>query len=146
VDLDPANLTSRMMHAHALAANGRVEDAKGVLFAIAREEPTMAWARMACAMRFALSGEREEMLQSITPDLREAAQSDEIFSWWLADCYALAGERKPALDCVERMIDLGVFNYPFLAQHEPFLRRLHEEPRFIALLERVRKQWDAFEA
>jgi len=146
VDLDPANLTSRMMHAHALAANGRIDDAKSVLFAIAREEPTMAWARMACAMRFALSGEREEMLQSITPDLREAAQSDEIFSWWLADCYALAGERKPALDCVERMIDLGVFNYPFLAQHEPFLRRLHEEPRFIALLERVRKQWDAFEA
>ena len=146
VDLDPANLTSRMIHAHALAANGRIDDAKSVLFAIAREEPTMAWARMACAMRFALSGEREEMLQSITPDLREAAQSDEIFSWWLADCYALAGERKPALDCVERMIDLGVFNYPFLAQHEPFLRRLHEEPRFIALLERVRKQWDAFEA
>ena len=146
VDLDPANLTSRMMHAHALAANGRIDDAKSVLFAIAREEPTMAWARMACAMRFALSGEREEMLQSITPDLREAAQSDEIFSWWLADCYALVGERKPALDCVERMIDLGVFNYPFLAQHEPFLRRLHEEPRFIALLERVRKQWDAFEA
>ena len=146
VDLDPANLTSRMMHAHALAANGRVEDAKGVLFAIAREEPTMAWARMACAMRFALSGEREEMHTSITPDLREAAQSDEIFSWWLADCYALAGERQSALDSVERMIELGVFNYPFLAKHEPFLRSLHGEPRFAELLERARKAWDAFVA
>ena len=145
VDLDPANLTSRMMHAHALAANGRVEDAKGVLFAIAREEPTMAWARMACAMRFALSGDREEMLKSITPDLREAAQSDEIFSWWLADCYALAGYREEALDSVERMIDLGVFNYPFLAQHEPFLRQLHDEPRYVELLARARRKWDAFE-
>jgi serine/threonine protein kinase/tetratricopeptide (TPR) repeat protein len=146
VDLDPANLTSRMMHAHALAANGRVDDAKGILFAIAREEPTMAWARMACAMRFALSSEHEEMLTAITPDLRDAAQSDEIFSWWLADCYALSGERQAALDCVERMIELGVFNYPFLAQHEPFLRSLHGEPRFVELLERARKRWDAFEA
>ena len=145
VDLDPANLTSRMMHANALAANGRVDEAKGVLFTIAREEATMAWARMACALRFALSGDRDELLESITPDLREAARTDEIFSWWLADCYALAGEHQAALDCVERMIELGVFNYPFLAQHEPFLRPLHGEPRFHELLERARKKWDAFE-
>jgi len=146
VDLDPANLTSRMMYAHALAANGRVDDAMVVLAAIAREEPTMAWARMACAMRFALSGDRERTLKSITPDLRAAAASDEIFSWWLADCYALAGEHPAALDCVERMIELGVFNYPFLSRHEPFLQRLRDEPRFIALLERARTEWDAFEA
>jgi hypothetical protein len=43
------------------------------------------------------------------------------------------------------MIELGVFNYPFLAQHEPFLRPLHGEPRFHELLERARKKWDAFE-
>jgi hypothetical protein len=85
------------------------------------------------------------MLQSITPDLREAAESDEIFSWWLADCYALAGDRQPALDCVQRMIELGVFNYPFLSRHEPFLQPLRDEPRFLELLERARKQWDAFE-
>ena len=146
VDLDPANLTSRMMHAHALAANGRVDEAKSVLNAIAREEPTMAWARMACAMRFALSDDRERMLESITPDLREAARSDEIFSWWLADCYAIVGDHAAALDCVERMIELGVINYPFLARHEPFLRSVRDEPRFLGLLERARKAWDAFDA
>jgi len=44
------------------------------------------------------------------------------------------------------MIELGVFNYPFLSRHEPFLQRLRDEPRFIALLERARTEWDAFEA
>ena len=96
-------------------------------------------------MAYALSGDRERVLTSITPDLREAAATDDIFSWWMADCYALVGERDAALDCVQRMIDLGMFNYPFLAQYEPFLAALRDEPRFAVLLEQARKQRDAFE-
>jgi len=105
----------------------------------------MAWARLACAMAYALSGDREQVLTSITPDLREAAAWDDIFSWWLADCYTLVGERDAALDCVQRMIELGMFNYPFLARHEPFLAPLRDEPRFGSLLEQARKLWVAFE-
>src|SRR5256885_6128610 len=145
VDVDPGNPTTRMMHANALAANGRVDEARGLLHTVASEKPTMAWARLACAMAYALSGDRERVLTSITPDLREAAATDDIFSWWMADCYALVGERDAALDCVQRMIDLGMFNYPFLAQYEPFLAALRDEPRFAVLLEQARKQWDAFE-
>lgn len=144
VEADPGNPTTRMMHAHALAANGRGDDARRVLLTVQREESTMAWARLACAMAFALSGDREQMLRSITPDLRDAAQRDEIFSWWLADCHVLAGERDAALDDVQRMIDLGMFNYPFLAQHEPFLAPIRGEPRFRDLLERARSLWDSF--
>jgi Flp pilus assembly protein TadD len=146
VDADPSNPTTRMMHAHALAANGLVDEARQVLLTIQREESTMAWARLACAMVYALSGDREQMLKSITSDLLQAAARDEIFSWWLADCHALAGEREAALDDVQRMIELGVFNYPFLAYHDPFLGSIRGEPRFRELLERARKQWDAFEA
>jgi len=43
------------------------------------------------------------------------------------------------------MIELGMFNYPFLAQHEPFLAPIRGEARFLALLEQARKQWDTFE-
>jgi len=145
VDVDPGNPTTRMMHANALAANGRVDEARGLLHSVASEKPTMAWARLACAMAYALSGDREQVLTSITPDLREAAAWDDIFSWWLADCYALVGERDAALDCVQRMIELGMFNYPFLARHEPFLAPLRDEPRFGSLLEQARKLWVAFE-
>ena len=145
VDIDPGNPTSRMMHAHALAANGRVDDARALLQSVASEKPTMAWARLASAMAFALSGDREQVLTSITPDLRDAAATDDIFSWWMADCYALVGEREAALDCIDRMIGLGMVNYPFLAQHEPFIAPVRSEPRFAELLERAKKQWDAFE-
>jgi len=43
------------------------------------------------------------------------------------------------------MIELGMFNYPFLAQYEPFIGSIRAEPRFAALLETARKRWDAFE-
>jgi len=145
VDVDPGNPTTRMVHALALAANGRADDARGLLHMVASEKPTMAWARLACAMAFALAGDREQVLTSITADLRDAAAWDDVFSWWMADCYALVGAREPALDCVQRMIELGMFNYPFLAQHDPFLAPLRGEPRFAALLEQARKQWVAFE-
>jgi tetratricopeptide (TPR) repeat protein len=144
-DVDPGNPTSRMLHAQALAANDKTEEAIGMLRAVATDTHAMAWARLASVMAHALAGERERAVAEITPDLLEASTWDDIFSWWLADCYSLVGERDAALDSVERMIDLGIFNYPFLAEHEPFLRGVREAPRFRELLERARGRWNSFE-
>jgi hypothetical protein len=105
----------------------------------------MAWARLASALGFALAGDRRQVLDVLTPDLREAARWDDIFSWWMADSFALVGETDAALDAVERMIDLGIVNYPFLAEYEPFFSPLRAEPRFGRLMERSRERWNAFE-
>ena len=63
----------------------------------------------------------------------------------MADAFALVGETEAALDAVQRMIELGIVNYPFLAEYEPFLTRLRSEPRFRQLTGQARERWNAFE-
>jgi serine/threonine protein kinase/Flp pilus assembly protein TadD len=145
VDVDPANPTHRMLHAQTLAANDRQAEAIAMLHRVARDAPSMAWAQLAAALGFALEGKREQVVSAITADLRDAAQWDDVFSWWMADSFALVGETEAALDAVERMIDLGVINYPFLSQYEPFLANVRSEPRFGLLMEHARRQWNTFE-
>ena len=145
VDVDPGNPTHRMLHAQALAANGRPEEAIAILHGVAMDASSMAWARLAAALGFALEGNRERVLNVLTADLRDAARWDDVFSWWMADSFALVGETDAALDSVARMIELGIINYPFLAQYEPFFSSIRSEPRFGVLMEDARRRWNAFE-
>jgi hypothetical protein len=105
----------------------------------------MAWARLAPALASALRGQRDKLLRIMTPELRAAAKWDEIFAWWTADCFALVNERELAMDFIERAVDFGFINLPWLSQHEPFLENIRDYPRFTHLMERVRKAWEAFE-
>jgi hypothetical protein len=116
----------------------------GMLDAVARDTSAMAWARLAPAMACALRGERDELLRILTPELRAAAQWDEIFAWWVADCLALVNEPEAAIDFVERAVEFGVINAPWLSKYEPFLANLRGEPRFGRLMERVQRAWAAF--
>ena len=145
VDIDPANPTPRMLHAMMLAANGRREEGVAILDAVARDASAMAWARLAPAMACALRGDRDGLLRALTPELRAAAHWDEIFAWWTADCLALVNERDEALDFLERAVEFGVINWPWLSRHEPFLANVRGEERFGRLMERVRRAWEAFE-
>ena len=146
VEIDPSNPTQRMLHAMTLAANGRRDEAIAIFDSVARETPLMAWTRLSPAMACALRGDREGVLKAITPELRAAAQWDDIFSWWAADCFALVDERESALDFLQRAVDFGYINWPFLSQHEPFLANIRSEARFVKLMERVHRAWEAFEA
>jgi eukaryotic-like serine/threonine-protein kinase len=145
VDIDPANPTPRMMHALMLAANGRREESVAMLDSVARDTSAMAWAKLAPAMACALRGERDELLRIMTPELRAAAKWDEIFAWWVADCFALVNEPEAAIDFIERAVEFGFINVTWLSKYEPFLTNLRDEPRFGRLMERVRRAWRAFE-
>jgi serine/threonine protein kinase len=145
VDIDPANPTPRMMHALMLAANGRREEGVAMLDTVAGDTSAMAWARLAPAMACALRGERDDLLRLMTPELRAAAEWDEIFAWWVADCFALVNEADAAIDFLERAVEFGFINAPWLSKYEPFLGSLRNEPRFRCMMEAVRTAWRAFE-
>jgi hypothetical protein len=54
-------------------------------------------------------------------------------------------EPEAAIDFVERAVEFGFINAPWLSKYEPFLANLRGEPRFGHLMERVRRAWGAFE-
>ncbi len=63
----------------------------------------------------------------------------------LLEGYSLIGEKEKALDWLENAVEIGLINYQFLNQYDPFLENIRSEPRFKQLMKRVKQEWEDFE-
>ena len=64
----------------------------------------------------------------------------------MAECYALVGDHEQTLDWLGNAIGRGFINYPFLSQYDKGLARLHGHPRFEALMQKAKYEFDRFES
>lgn len=111
---------------------------------IIRETPDTIFAPLAMFMKYVLLGEREKALASLPPQALAAAQQVEVFSRCLMEFYALLGETDKALDWLEKTVERGFINYPYLAQHAIYLKSIRREQRFHQILEKVKIKWKEF--
>jgi hypothetical protein len=110
-----------------------------------RDMPGSPFAQLGKCFFHALRGEREQALACVSDEVQEAFRSDPQYSLYLADAYALAGERDRAFEWVEQAVRRGLVNYPLLATRDPCLAPLRDDPRFRKLLDEVHTRWEMFE-
>jgi TolB-like protein len=143
--MDPGIPWFRIWMAFLLVYNGRGEEADEYLDPVIREVPRSHWTQLGTFLQHASNGERPRALQSVTNELKTAAEWDAFFPVLMADCFSMIHEKEEAISWLEEGVRWGCANYPFLAEYDPFLEPLRGEDRFKDLMETVKHRWETFE-
>jgi len=96
-------------------------------------------------MYHAFIGDKTEALKYINESTLMISWDDGYLSWFIAGWYALLDEKELAMKYIERIHEKGMINYPLLAEHDPLLENIRNEPRFKKLLKTVKKEWEEFD-
>ena len=82
-------------------------------------------------------GKHELAAQQLTDRVKVAATADHDIAYWLASAYLLQGRQVLALTWLQKAIELGNENYLWF-ESDPNWADLHDDPRFKALMQKVR--------
>lgn len=143
-DLQPEGPNTRTSYAQVLAYRGEAKRAVQILDLPADAVSTnLVWDMIGQAMRYALAGDMDQARRFLTDELRDDARTDMLFSWLLAECYALLGDREEAVRWVRNAVDGGFLNPPFFSEIDPFLDPIREDPGFQELMVHLEERWAA---
>ena len=97
-------------------------------------------------IKFAVDRDAEAIHHLLAGAIARTFRRDPLFAYLVASLSALAQQDELALDWLGTAVEQGFVNHPLLTQFDPFLQRLHGDPRFETLMERVKREWEAFDA
>ena len=144
LEMDPANPVARLFFIWVLILNRRIDQAKAIFAKFPLTTLDTIPARIASFLIRAAAGDHLEAQLALTPQIESVAKATDMFPRFLAQGFAWAGMRAPALKWLRTAIDRGFINYPFLARHDPSFKALRGDPKFKELLAVVRDRWERF--
>jgi len=134
--------------ASSLAYLGRHEEAVPLFDEAFKGDEGSVTRRLCRLYAHVLRHEHDDAWRILREDLHasSAVHHDFMYALFVAECHSLLGDAAGGLEWLERSVELGLINYPFLNEHNTLLEPLHAEPRFRQLMERVKQEWETFEA
>ena len=145
-EMDSTNPMARLFYVWILVLERRTDEVNAILQAFPLEVRDTLPARLALFLAHALAGNSDAAHGALTEEIGRLAGGSDMFPRMLAQGYALAGMQERAMHWLAIAVDGGFINYPYLAQHDPFLASLRSLPEFQRLMETVRDRWNTFES
>lgn len=145
-EMDQSNPMARLFYAWVLILNHREADATEIVNACPADVLHTVPAQIMRFLALAAARKPRQARAILNHEIEAAAGATDVFPRFLAQGFALAGMREPAMQWLEAAIERGFINHPFLARHDPSFKSLRSDARFKELLDIVRVRWERFEA
>lgn len=140
--MDPDNPLARLFYVFVLAGAGRNDDASEIAAGAPAAINHTLPGRIIALFGSALAGQAPAPLSA--NDAQALKSGTDLLPRFAAQAYALGGDAKRATEWMSVALDKGFINYPYLAEHDPFLASLAGTPDYDELLARARERWESF--
>jgi len=134
--VEPNHPLIRIFRSFALFYLNRVDEAIEIISDVLKKNPKMDGIRPVYAIFLAYQGRREEAYAQITDETKALSKADHDMAYWLAQAYALLGEKDEAFKWMEKAIKLGNENRPWF-EKDKCIASLRDDPRFAELMKRI---------
>ncbi len=142
LELDPVTPVWRSNYVMALSYAQRLDEAEALTEGVVAQPDSDIGTWWMGLCRAAWREDRAEVLRLADGPYRQAAAWDAEIPWALASAHAAVGATDEALYWLDRAIDQGMINYPFLSEHDHYLDSIRGDERFGRLMERARREWE----
>jgi len=143
--LDPVTPVWRANYVMALSYNRRLGEAEEFTEGVVAEPDSDVGTWWMGLSRAAWREDRAEVLRLADGPYQQAAAWDAEIPWLLASTHAAVGATEEALLWLDRAIDQGMINYPFLSEHDHYLDSIRGDERFGRAMKRARREWERFD-
>jgi non-specific serine/threonine protein kinase len=141
-DLDPVTPVWRANYVMALSYARQFDEAEALTQAVDAQPDSDVGTWWMGLFRAAWREDRAEVLRLADGPYQQAAEWDAEIPWLLASAHAAVGATEEGLHWLDRAIDQGMINYPFLSEHDRYLDSIRGDERFGRAMERARREWE----
>jgi serine/threonine-protein kinase len=144
-EIEPDHPVIKAFRARVLFYRGEVDVATRLLQHVLQRHPEIDGIRPILAICLSAQGRHREASEQLTEKVREVAAADHDIAYWLASAYVLQGKQVEALKWLATAIKRGNGNYPWF-ESDPNWSALHNDPRFLDLMDGIKSRREKGEA